>query len=191
MRYALLCCLLLACSKSTPRSAASQSAQGQGLGPLEAVEVAPRPMDAAVVEGKDSDDLSMNQEGTDLAAWVRLADVAGAGIKYAHLKKNADRYKQIPWSFSGRIVEITETESGSFARVSLDAFGNNIIFVVAQFHTDFVEGDSVDVLGMLAGSYSYKSQAGWDIAIPSMLARSIQKRGTLARARRPVRGATR
>jgi hypothetical protein len=112
----------------------------------------------------DSDVMSLNVEAAKSSA-----------ITFAHLKKNADRYKGKFWRFTGKIIEIGESGGRTKARVALDSYGQNVIFVEAPFETEFVDGARVEVMGLLTGSFSYTSQAGWNISIPSMLAARITK----------------
>ncbi len=105
-------------------------------------------------------------------------------ITYAQLNKNAERYAGNPWRFTGRILEITEINNPAVtvARISNDYYGNNPMWVVGKFHTDYVQGDTVDVIGYLAGSYSYESQAKWKITIPSMVAIGLMKPLSISKA---------
>lgn len=96
-------------------------------------------------------------------------------ITYAHLKKSTDRYKGDIWRFRGKILEIAESKGTTRARIALDSYGQKAMLVEAPFETEFVEGNRVEVLGVLAGAYSYTSQAGWNITIPAMLAARITK----------------
>jgi hypothetical protein len=96
-------------------------------------------------------------------------------ITYEHLKKNADNYNGEPWAFTGTVMQIQESGAQTFALVSLDAWGNNLMAVRANFTTDFVEKNQVYVVGYLAGNYSYTSVAGWNMTVPLMEARAILK----------------
>lgn len=100
---------------------------------------------------------------------------AESKITYEHLKKNADRYNGEPWAFNGRVFQIQESGGQTAALLSLDAWGNKMMEVQANFTTDFVEKDQVYVVGYLAGNYSYTSVAGWNITIPLIEARAILK----------------
>lgn len=106
-------------------------------------------------------------------------------LTFGQISKNTEQWKTHAWSFTGEILEIGEDDDGTMARVGLDRFGNNAVMVAAKFRTDFTKGDVVDVAGFLAGSYNYTSQAGWNITIPALFARSIQKRGTFERLLHP------
>ena len=53
--------------------------------------------------------------------------------------------------------------------------------VTANFTTEFVDKDEVYVAGYLTGNYSYTSEAGWNITIPSIDARAILKPSEAAR----------
>ncbi len=96
-------------------------------------------------------------------------------ITYKHLKKNSQKHAGKEWAFTGKILEIQEVEGRTVSRIGIDAWGNDAVFVAGNFTTDFVQGDRVYVVGYLAGDYSYESQAGWNINIPSLAARAMMK----------------
>jgi hypothetical protein len=122
---------------------------------------------------------------TDLKAFAELLlesdSPESKRLSYALLKKNPDRFAGTPWRVTGRIVEIQETNGTTICRLALDYYQQNIVFVVAFGETDFVEGDTVDVLGIISGAYTYRSQAGWNITIPSLVGTRLLKRGDLAK----------
>lgn len=115
----------------------------------------------------------ITDEGVDETAVTKNVAEVDKAVTYEHLKKNADRYAGKAWSFTGKILEISETGGGTVARVSLDDWGNKAIYVAAPFSTEFVEKNRVHVIGYLAGNYSYTSQANWQITIPAVAARAI------------------
>jgi hypothetical protein len=94
-------------------------------------------------------------------------------ITYEHLKKNADKYRFDAWAFKGKILQIFEEGGKTGARISLDDWGNKVMWVTCDCTTDFVEDDRVFVVGYLSGTHSYTSQANWELEIPSMIARVI------------------
>ncbi len=96
-------------------------------------------------------------------------------ISYEMLKKNADKYAEKPWAFKGKILEITEKNGYTDARIALDDWGNKVVYVSGPIETPFVEKDQVYVVGYLAGNYSYTSQANWQITIPALAARAMLK----------------
>ena len=62
--------------------------------------------------------------------------------------------------------------------VTRDSWGWNIddvIYVTYDGTTDFVEEDVVTVYGEITGSYSYTSVAGWQITVPGVKAKYIEK----------------
>jgi hypothetical protein len=131
--------------------------------------------------------------GKWLEALLAQAD-ANKGITYAHLKKNADRYTGKAYAFTGLIREI---EEGKIPDTNIPVTVGRVVFAhtyqedpvyfVAPFTTEFVEGNVVDMAGFLTGSFTYTSQAGWNITIPAIAARAIAKRGTFAKLR-PKKG---
>ena len=116
-----------------------------------------------LAEGNDDATISKNIAGIDKA------------ITYAHLKKNAAKYAGEPWAFTGKILEITEKDGMTAARISIDDWAQNVLFVSGMLTTEFVEKDRVYVVGYLAGDYSYTSQANWKITIPSLAIRAVIK----------------
>ncbi len=92
-------------------------------------------------------------------------------LTYAQLKKSPEKYAGRAWGFEGKILQIGETGDKTWARVGLDSWGNDVVWVEGDFTTEFVDGQRVALLGYLAGTHSYKSQAGWDIRIPALAAR--------------------
>lgn len=59
-------------------------------------------------EGYDDEQISKN-----------IADV-NKEITFEHLKKNADKYAGKAWGFKGKILEISEDNGGTIARIALD-----------------------------------------------------------------------
>ncbi len=100
-------------------------------------------------------------------------------IEYAQFKKNPDRHAGEYVKYEGQIVQIMEGDNLTQIRLAVtkDSYGwnsNDIIFVEYDGLTDFVEDDVVTVYGEVYGSYSYESQAGWDITLPSVMADTIE-----------------
>ena len=131
--------------------------------------------------GSETSDTGMNgllakiasDGGTSPEAVLANLQAADTKITYPMLKKDADRYAGQPWTLKGKILQIFESGNHTHARVALDSWGNDVVWVQGNFSTDFVEKNQVCVIGYLAGSYSYKSQAGWDITIPALAARAM------------------
>lgn len=100
-------------------------------------------------------------------------------IEYAKLKKNADRYAGEYVKYTGEILEITESDNITMMRLAVTkkSYGydfNDAILISYPGLTDFVEDDIVTVYGVITGNYSYTSQAGWEITIPSMIADKVE-----------------
>ena len=210
MRQVLLCLLLLSCNKSNDAKdreiatlKAQLAAQGASSGTpsLGAVHGATPALIKPKVEpeAKPQETPSplvfllerIQKESANPGSLTELYDRANLpdnrAIRYAHLEKNAARYIGRPWNFTGRIVEIVEKPDSVMARVSLDWYDNHIMMVFGRFESDFVKGNTVDVIGYLAGSFSYESRAKWQITIPVIAAHSMLKAGTL----RKLKAATR
>jgi hypothetical protein len=103
---------------------------------------------------------------------LRNADQA---LTFEKIKKNPNRYAGETWSFTGKILEIQEPGNATVARIGLGAYGLEAIWVEAPFTTEFVDKNSVFVIGTIKGTKSYTTQAGWEITIPYVEAQAIVK----------------
>lgn len=100
-------------------------------------------------------------------------------ISFDKLNKNPDRYKGEYVKYRGEIVQIMEGSGMTQIRLSVTptSYGwsaSDIIYVTYIGYTDFVDEDVVTIYGEVSGSYTYTSQAGWDITLPLVIADSIE-----------------
>jgi hypothetical protein len=102
-------------------------------------------------------------------------------ITYELLKKNSDKYKGQPWGFSGKIRQIFEKDGRTDALLSLDYWGNKLVWVTGDFTTDFVQNNQVYVVGYIAGDYSYTSIANYQMNMPLVAARAMLKPSAVAK----------
>lgn len=111
---------------------------------------------------------------------AKILEAAGkTRVSLAQLSKNPGRFAGTPWRGSGRVLEIHEGPGGTVARVAVGP--QDVMYVRLLYATDVVQYDAVDLVGFLAGSYSYTSQAGWSISLPALAAKAMVKRGKLQR----------
>lgn len=93
-----------------------------------------------------------------------------AGLSYAMLSKNPDRYKGQYVVYLGKIFTIQEDASGTAMQVNVThrgyGFWDDQIMVSFTGQTDFVKENLVWVCGTVRGSYTYTSVAGWTITVP-------------------------
>jgi len=127
------------------------------------------------------------QGAQDLAVARRLASATGAArdtliceverqtnqdVTFAGLQRNASRYTGELAAFTGRVLEIQDIPGGrgSFLRVGVNSALTNVLAVITHLPPadSVVANRRVRVYGRMAGSYSYTSQAGWNITIPRM-----------------------
>ncbi|QFK70406.1 hypothetical protein F7984_03685 [Pradoshia sp. D12] len=100
-------------------------------------------------------------------------------ISFDKLNKNPDRYKGEYVKYRGEIVQIMESDGMTAIRLSITptSYGwsvSDIIYVAYLGYTDFVDEDVVTIYGEVNGSFTYTSQAGWDITLPLVIADSIE-----------------
>lgn len=100
-------------------------------------------------------------------------------IEYAQLKKNPDRYAGEYVKYTGEILQIIEGDETTHIRLAVTqtSYGydfNDVIFIEYDGYTDYVDGDIITVFGEIYGSYSYESQAGYNISLPGLIADSFE-----------------
>lgn len=101
-------------------------------------------------------------------------------IDFKQLNKNPDSFTGQTVMFTGKIVQIQESNGEGMIRLSVtkDSYDwsfSDIIYIDYQGHNDSVQDDVVTVYGVINGSHTYKSVASYNITIPGMTACSIIK----------------
>lgn len=171
-------------SKTEAQQKADEAAAAQKKAQEEAAAKAKADADAKAKAQQAADEAAAKKAQADAIAQAQAAARTNAkSIEYAQLKKDPNKYSGQYAKYTGEIVQILEDGNNTVIRLAVtkDDFGYNfgdIVFVKYQGTTDYVEKDIVTVYGTLDGSYTYKSQAGWDISVPSMSADFFDKVGT-------------
>ncbi|MDR3519905.1 MAG: hypothetical protein P4L63_03420 [Candidatus Pacebacteria bacterium] len=111
-------------------------------------------------------------------------------INFATLNKDPDSFNGTSAEFTGQIVEIKESNGQGVIRLDVTKedygwSGTDIIYVNYTGHNNFVENDVVNVYGVLQGSYTYTSQANYQITLPSIIACSVEK-PTVQKVSQPI-----
>lgn len=114
-----------------------------------------------------------------LAAEQAAKKASAQTIDYAHLKKNPDRYKGEYVKYTGEIIQILEGNNITNIRLAVTktAYGydfNDVIFIEYNGYTDYVDGDIITMYGEVYGTYSYESQAGFNISLPGVIAKEFE-----------------
>lgn len=130
-----------------------------------------------------SDNSSAGTNANPCSADITSSAVA---VDYKQLEKDPDSFKGKVAKFTGQVVQIIEFNGITNIRLAVTKtdYGwdpSNIIYIEYDAHTDAVEDDVVTVYGIIAGNYTYTSQANFKISVPSMLA-CVVKEGTAATA---------
>lgn len=99
-------------------------------------------------------------------------------IDFKTLEKNPDSYKGTKYYTMGHVAQIQEAGGKSSLRVDVTDSGYGLwtdtIWVEFPGKTPAVEDSIVNVWGDIFGSYTYQSQAGWDITLPAIQARYLE-----------------
>jgi hypothetical protein len=100
-------------------------------------------------------------------------------IEYKVLEKSPDKFKGTFLTFTGKVVQIIEDSGVTFMRVEVTDLGysiyTDVVGVFYQGSIDVYKDDIITFWGEGSGTYSYKSQAGWNIEIPSVKAKYVEK----------------
>ena len=102
-------------------------------------------------------------------------------IDFAQLDKDPSNFTGKDAKFTGQIAQIQELNGQGMIRLSVTNLGygiwssSDIVYITYTGHNDFVQDDVVTVYGVLQGSYTYTSEANFQITVPSMIACSVEK----------------
>lgn len=97
---------------------------------------------------------------------------------YKVLKKNPDKYAGQRLAITGKITQIFEEDGVTFMLVSITKVSYGWEDPVAVFYEgtiDAYEDDIVSAWGECSGSYEYTSVAGWQLSVPGMLGKYVEK----------------
>lgn len=94
---------------------------------------------------------------------------ADCDLDYRRLKTNPEGYRGRRVHYRGRIVQVLVEGDTTFMLVDVAGYNNgNIALLYHGSQPEFVERQYVHVYGRVVGTYSYESQAGWNISIPQI-----------------------
>lgn len=99
-------------------------------------------------------------------------------LTYEHIIKNPRKKAGYPWIISGMITNIKETNSPrmTMATIQLDGKDSQNVVVIARFHTEFIQGDFVDLIGYTADN----DEGQTDLAsTPHLAAVAVSRHGGL------------
>lgn len=98
-------------------------------------------------------------------------------ISFKELEKNPDGHAGERVKYVGEVVQIMENYGVSSIRMDVGSNFGDTIYVSYPGTTSAVEGSTITVYGVVDGSYTYTSQAGWDISLPKVSAKYIEVGG--------------
>lgn len=99
---------------------------------------------------------------------------------YNQLKKNPDNFTGTQAIYKGKVLQALEKDGVTDLRISVKNMGygiwssTDVIYVTYAGKTSAVEDSVITVYGTIMGNHTYKSQAGWDISVPMMMAEMIK-----------------
>lgn len=157
---------------SAPASASAAMTPVPAAAPHQPRVVAPTESDAI-----DALRISRMSDAERASALCVVERQANPDITFAALERNAARFDTQVAVFRGKVLEIQDipNDGGSFLRLGLDSYGQRVIAVFTYLTPPdtVVRGRRVKVYGRMANTYSYTSQAGWNITIPRLNAVAV------------------
>jgi len=94
-------------------------------------------------------------------------------ISFKELEKNPDGHSGERVKYTGEVVQIMENYGVSSIRMDVGSNFGDTIYVSYPGTTSAVEGSTITVYGVVDGSYTYTSQAGWEISLPKISGKYI------------------
>lgn len=100
------------------------------------------------------------------------------GITYDQLARTPDDYNGKKIKFSGKVLQVMESDGQVSVRLAINSDYNSILYVV--YKSDIVssrvlEDDYITVMGLSKGLYKYEATSGATITIPCMLADIVEQ----------------
>lgn len=130
-------------------------------------------------------------DGTDESRDGLLCAIDGQQdrtVTFALLERSPQRFEGHRWVFSGRAIQVQDIpdDPGSFALVSLDSYGQNIVAVFTYLRpSDSVVADRrVRVYGRISGTFTYDTRGGQSRTVPRVDAVAVIRDNQAPRCRR-------
>lgn len=120
-----------------------------------------------------------NKKAEEEAA-VKAAEEEAAynsGITYDQLARTPDDYKGQKVTFTGKVIQVMESDGETDLRIAVDGNYDNVILVAYDpkiTSTRVLENDNVTIKGKSNGLYTYDSTLGGKITVPLILVDKIQ-----------------
>ncbi len=94
-------------------------------------------------------------------------------ISFKELNKNPESHAGERVKLSGRVIQIME--SGGLTDIRMDVNDNfgDTVYVTYAGTTSALEDSMITIYGEVVGSYTYESQAGWEITLPEIDAKYV------------------
>lgn len=97
-------------------------------------------------------------------------------VDFRELEKRADALKGNRYALSGEVAQILEGDGETDIRLAVDGDYGTMAYVAYLGTLPGVyDEDSVSVWGICAGTFTYESQAGWNITVPLIIASYVEK----------------
>lgn len=200
MRHLLLTLLLIsACKPDEKLTKELETLKGQ-LAACESqkasLSAAKAPPEPAIKRPSSAEDAELEQvmaihaeveEKLKPAYLPQLAREASApeslAITANHLDKNVQPHLRKPWQFTGEILHIVERDGRVQALIGIPE-QRELVFSVGWYETSFVRGDTVEIVGYIAGTHRFEPQPGQGFRVPVLLTSALLKPGSVRRLAR-------
>lgn len=98
-------------------------------------------------------------------------------ITYNNLSRNPEKYKGKGIVFTGKIIQVIESDSGSTYRIAINSNYNNVMvayYFIKNNENRLLENDIIRFKGLYTGLYTYKTVLGASQTVPSVIINDVK-----------------
>jgi len=95
-------------------------------------------------------------------------------LDFKQLDKNADKHDGELVKYSGKIIQIFESDGSTELRLGMGTYGQDVVYVYYDDETEFVEDDKITVYGEVKGNHTYDTTIGGQVTLPLIFADIIE-----------------
>lgn len=164
-------------TEPTLSSAEIQASLEEAEAQAEAEKIAQEEKEAAEKAAKEEEEAErkkLEEEAAKLEAEKNDPSTYDTGITYDNLARNPDDYIGDKVKFYGRIIQVMESDDGSYTqyRFAIDGDYDTVAYIEIskdQLSSRLLEDDMVTIYGESYGTISYESTLGGNITVPAII----------------------
>src|SRR5699024_10467969 len=120
-------------------------------------------LEAEIEEEKDEEERELKEKKKEYSE-----------LDFKQLYKNADKHDGELVKYSGKIIQIFESDGSTELRLGMGTYGQDVVYVYYDDETEFVEDDKITVYGEVKGNHTYDTTIGGQVTLPLIFADIIE-----------------